>query len=396
MSAKPQARPRRGFIGGFGAGAAVALGVVALVVAISGGFGGSDLTSQASEVIRDDYYKPVKGSVLDKASVDGIIRELRKRYDDRFSHYLDPHELRQFEVAASGRFSGVGLTVTGVKRGLRVASVLPNTPAQRARIKEGDLITAVDGRSLAGVPPEVSTARIKGPRGTPVELRVVSASGGRTRNVQLQRASVELPVAPGEMRRAGTNKVAHVRYASFRTGAHGDLRSTLERLYRRGAEGLVLDLRDNGGGLLNEAVLSASVFLPKGELVVSTDSRTMGHRDYEATGDPLPQHPTVVLINRDTASAAEILASALGDHRLATIVGTRSYGKGTFQEVIHLAAGGALDLTVGEYFTANGTSLTDKGIKPEVRAVDDPETPRDEGLRRALAVLAEKMAVENR
>ena len=207
---------------------------------------------------------------------------------------------------------------------------------------------------------------------------------------------MELPVAQGEIRRAGTSKVAHVRYASFRAGAHGELRSTLERLYRRGAEGLVLDLRDNGGGLLNEAVLSASVFLSKGELVVSTDSRTMGHRDYEATGDPLPQHPTVVLINRDTASAAEILASALGDHRLATIVGTRSFGKGTFQEVIHLAAGGALDLTVGEYFTADGASLADKGIKPEVRAVDDPETPRDEGLRRALAVLAEKMAVENR
>ncbi len=395
MSPGPQAWPRRGFIGGFGAGAVAALGVVALVAAITGGFGGSDLTSQASEVIRDDYYKPVKGSVLDKASVDGIIRELRKRYDDRFSHYLDPHDLRQFEAAASGRFSGVGLTVTGVKRGLRVASVLPDTPAQRARIEEGDLITAVDGRSLSGVPPEVATARIKGPRGTPVELRVVSASGG-THNVHLQRASVELPVAPGEMRRAGTSKVAHVRYASFRTGAHGDLRATLERLYRRGAEGLVLDLRDNGGGLLDEAVLSASVFLSKGQLVVSTDSRTMGHRDYEATGDPLRQHPTVVLINHDTASAAEILASALGDHHLATIVGTRSYGKGTFQEVIHLAAGGALDLTVGEYFTADGTSLTGKGIKPEVRAVDDPETPRDEGLRRALAVLAEKMAVENR
>jgi carboxyl-terminal processing protease len=396
VSAGPQAQRRRGFITGFGAGAVAALAVAALIAAIAGEFDGSDLTSQASEVIRDDYYKPVKGSVLDNASLDGIIRELRKRYDDRFSHYLDPRELRLFESAASGRFSGVGLTVTGVKRGLRVASVLPDTPAQRAGIEEGDLITAVDGRSLAGVPAQVSTARIKGPRGTPVELRVVSGSGDETRNVELERASVELPVARGEIRRAGTSKVAHVRYDSFRAGAHGELRSTLERLYRRGAEGLVLDLRGNGGGLLNEAVLSASVFLSKGELVVSTDSRTMGHRDYEATGDPLPQHPTVVLINRDTASAAEILASALGDHRRATIVGTRSFGKGTFQQVIRLAAGGALDLTVGEYLTADGTSLADKGIRPEVRALDDPETPRDEGLHRALAVLAERMAVENR
>jgi carboxyl-terminal processing protease len=388
VSAGPPARRRRGFITGFGAGAVTALAVVALIAAIAGDLGDSDLTSQASEVIRDDYYKPVEGSVLDNASLDGMIRELRKRYDDRFSHYLDPDELKLFEAASSGRFSGVGLTVTGVKRGLRVASVLPDTPAQRAGIEEGDLITAVDGRSLTGVPAEVSTARIKGPPGTAVELRVAPGSGGRTRNVELKRATVELPVARGEIRRAGTRRVAHVRYESFRAGAHGELRSTLERLYRRGAEGLVLDLRGNGGGLLTEAVLSASVFLSKGELVVSTDSRTMGHRDYEATGDPLPQHPTVVLINRDTASAAEILASALGDHRLATIVGTRSFGKGTFQEVVHLAAGGALDLTVGEYFTADGVSLAGKGITPEVRAVDDPETPRDEGLRRALAVLA--------
>jgi len=396
VNGAPQAQRRRGFVMGFGAGAVAALGVAALIAAIGGEFSGSDLTSQATQVIRDDYFKPVKTSVLNKASVDGIVRELRKRYDDRFSHYLDPHQLRQFESLTSGRFSGVGLTVTGVKRGLRVASVLPRTPAQRAAIKEGDLITAVDGRSLAGVPTEVATARIKGPPGTPVELRVVSGSGGPTRNVRLKRASVAVPVAVGEIKRAGTSKVAYVRYATFSEGAHGELSSTLERLDHRGAQGLVLDLRGNGGGLLNEAVLSASLFLSKGQLVVSTDSRTMGHRDYDAIGDPLPQHPTVVLINHDTASAAEILASALEDHHLATIVGTRSFGKGTFQEVIHLAAGGALDLTVGQYFTANGISLANKGIKPDVRAVDDPKTPQDEGLRRALAVLAEKMAVENR
>jgi carboxyl-terminal processing protease len=122
----------------------------------------------------------------------------------------------------------------------------------------------------------------------------------------------------------------------------------------------------------------------------------MGHHDYTALGNPLPTHPTVVLINHDTASAAEILTSALADHHLATIVGTRSFGKGTFQEVLHLAAGGALDLTVGEYLTADGTSLAGKGISPDVRAADNPQTAPDEGLQKALAVLAEKAAVENR
>jgi carboxyl-terminal processing protease len=377
---------------GFAAGLVVAVAVAALVIAIEGGFGGSDLVSQVRETIRDDYFKPVESSALEDASVDGMVRELRRRYDDRFSDYLDPQELAQFESATSGRFSGVGLTVSGVKRGLRVATVLPHTPAERAGIEKGDLITSVNGRSLAGVPAEVSTARIKGPAGTPVTLRVVSEPRNRSRVVHLKRASVHVPVAIGKITRAGGRKVAYVRYVTFNQGAHGELSSTLERLYDRGAGGLLLDLRGNGGGLLTEAVLSASLFLRKGQLVVSTESRTMGDRDYDAVGDPLERHPTVVLIDHDTASAAEILASALRDYGIARIVGTRSFGKGTFQEVIRLAAGGALDLTVGQYLTADGTSLAGEGIKPDVRAADDPKTPGDEALRRALAVLAPKLA----
>ena len=136
---------------------------------------------------------------------------------------------------------------------------------------------------------------------------------------------MRVPAATGELKQAGGTKAAYVRFTTFSEGAHADLSRVLKRLDRRGAEGLVLDLRGNGGGLLNEAVLCASLFLNKGQLVVSTDSRTMGHRDYEAVGNPLPSHPTVVLINRDTASAAEILASALGrpppgDHRRDALV----------------------------------------------------------------------------
>jgi carboxyl-terminal processing protease len=387
---------RGGLITGFLAGAAVALAASAIVVAVGGGIGGSDETSQAIDVIQKDYFRPVGSQLLDNASVDGMVRTLRKRYDDHFSHYFNPHELRQFEQSSSGHFSGVGLTVTEVNRGLRVATVIPHTPAQDAGIHPGDLIVAVDGQSIAGESADVSTARIKGRPGTSVELRVVSAGGGKPRDVHLERASVAVPAVRGEMKRAGGTKVAYVRFATFSEGAHAELATVLKRLDRQGAKGLVLDLRGNGGGLLNEAVLCASLFLQKGQLVVSTNSRTMGHHDYTALGNPLPTHPTVVLINHDTASAAEILTSALGDHHLATIVGTRSFGKGTFQEVLHLAAGGALDLTVGEYLTADGTSLAGKGITPDIRAVDNPRTSPDEGLQKALAVLAEKAAVENR
>jgi carboxyl-terminal processing protease len=389
-------RRHRSFLVAFATGAAVALAIAALVVTLTGGFSNSSAASQASDVIEQNYFKPVRGSLLDNSAIDGMTSELRKRYGDKFSHYLDPHQLREFDSATSGRFSGVGLTVTSVKRGLHVASVLPDTPAKRAGIEEGDVVVAVDGRSIANIPEQVAVARIKGPPGTPVTLRVVPGTGGKARNVRLERASVQLPVALGKMKHAGTSKVAYVRFVTFSAGAHGELSSTIERLYRQGAQGLVLDLRGNGGGLLDEAVLSASLFLKQGDLVVSTDSRTMGHREYDAVGNPLEAHPIVVLINHDTASSAEILASALEDHHVATTIGTRSYGKGTFQKVIRLAAGGALDLTVGKYFTADGTSLAGKGIPPDIPAPDDPQTHRDEGLQKALSVLGETIAVENR
>jgi carboxyl-terminal processing protease len=166
------------------------------------------------------------------------------------------------------------------------------------------------------------------------------------------------------------------------------LERAVRKVKRKGAEGIVLDLRGNGGGLLDEAVLTASIFLPEGQVVVSTNSRTQGRTVYEAVGGNLPKLPVVVLIDRNTASAAEILTAALADEAGATVVGTRSFGKGVFQQELGLANGGALKLTIGEYFTPDGTNLAGKGILPEVRAADDPATPADEGKQRGLQVLA--------
>jgi carboxyl-terminal processing protease len=346
---------------------------------------------EALDVIEDSYFKPVNGSRLEDASIRGMVRELRERYDDRFSHYFDPKQLKQFEEATSGSFSGVGLSVREVKAGLKVTTVFDDTPAKRAGIREGDEIVAVDGRSIAGEPADVATGMIKGPPGTTVELRVRRPGRGGAREVELERAEVRVPVVQGELRRADGREVAYVQLAGFSEGAHGELRREIERLDRQGAEGLVLDLRGNGGGLLNEAVLTASVFVKDG-VIVSTSGRSQPERDYDAVGDALEPRPTVVLINRDTASAAEILASALGERELATIVGTRSFGKGVFQEVIELDSGGAIDLTVGEYLTSEGRSLAGKGVRPQVPARDELRTPPDEALKRGLEVLGRELS----
>ncbi|HEX6586029.1 MAG TPA: S41 family peptidase [Solirubrobacterales bacterium] len=346
-----------------------------------------DPTSEAIDVIESDYFREVDAEELETASVRALVDQLRKRYDDRFSHYFTADEYNRFKQGAS--FSGVGMAVSEVERGLRVATVYKRTPAKEAGIVPGDVITAVNGRSIEGQGAEAVTARIRGPEGTKVALTVASP-GGQPREVTLTRREVDIPQVSARIEEVDGLKVGYVRLAGFFEGAHAELRRLVERLYTRGAQGLVLDLRGNGGGLLTEAILVSSVFVPDG-VIVSTRGRTQGNRTFEAVGDSLPRRPMVVLINGDTASASEIVTAALEQAGLAAVAGTRSFGKGTFQEVIPLDNGGALDLTVGEYLTRDGTSINGTGIEPEVSAKDVPKTKPDEGLQQALQVLGNRL-----
>jgi carboxyl-terminal processing protease len=220
-------------------------------------------------------------------------------------------------------------------------------------------------------------------------------SKGETRELTLERAEVEIPVVKAEMRRSGGRKIAHVHLAGFTSGAHGEVREAVDELLGKGAQGIVLDLRNNGGGLLNEAVLVSSIFIPDGT-IVSTDGRARPKRIFEATGNAIDDKiPVVVLVNKESASASEIVTGALQDRDRAAVVGTRTFGKGVFQEVRKLSNGGALDITVGEYFTPSGRNLGGGGVKqgagiePDVKAEDDAETKkRDEALDVAVETAA--------
>jgi carboxyl-terminal processing protease len=345
------------------------------------------LTAEASELIEDNYYRSVPQAELTNSSLQGMARGLRKRYDDRFSEYFSAETLARFTEEIEGRFSGIGLSVTGVKDGLRVERVFKRSPAEAAGIEVGETIVSVDGRSIAGLGSD-ATALIKGPEGTEVAVGVRKPKGGEVRQVSLTRAEILVPVVSKRLETVRGQKLGYVHLAAFSEGAHGALRRAVGKLQKEGAEGLVLDLRGNGGGLLEEAVLTASIFLPEGETVVSTESRTQGKAVYGAKGGSLPALPIVVLIDRNTASAAEILTAALADEAGAEVVGKRSFGKGVFQQEVDLSNGGALKLTVGEYFTPDGTNLAGKGIRPDVPASDRPGTSRDEAIDRALGVLA--------
>jgi carboxyl-terminal processing protease len=339
---------------------------------------------EAIDTLERDYYREVDREELLDKSLERAVGSL----DDRFSHYFAPRDYDDFQEATEGRFEGVGMTVEEIQRGLRVLTVYDGSPADKGGLKPGDVITHVDGKSIAGSSSEESTTQIKGPAGTPVRLTV--RTDGKTRELTLRRAEVAIPVVKAEMRHVGGHKVAHVRLAGFTSGAHGEVGDAVKRLLKEGAEGVVLDLRDNGGGLLNEAVMVSSVFIPDGK-IVSTKGRSRPTQVYEATGNAIDTDiPVVVLVNDRSASASEIVTGALQDRDRATVVGTRTFGKGVFQEIEPLSNGGALDITVGEYFLPSGRNLggggvsRGSGVTPDVRAKDNPKTPRDEALLAAL------------
>jgi carboxyl-terminal processing protease len=345
------------------------------------------LRAEIIDSIESNFYKKVNEDKLDDASLKGIVQSL----GDPYSHYLTPDEARQFNEEVSGSFEGVGMNVEQDRRGLKVLRVFEDSPAERARIRRGDFVIAVNGRSLAGVSSDVATSRIKGPAGTSVELDVFTPGDDRERSVKVKRERIEVPVARGRVATRDGRRIGVVELISFSDGAHGLLKREIDKVLGQGADALVLDLRGNGGGLLIEAVLVSSLFVEDGE-IVSVRGRSRAEQTHEAEGDAIDGDiPIAVLVDGGSASASEIVTGALRDRDRGTVVGTRTFGKGLVQEVEHLSNGGVLDLTVANYYLPGGETISTKGIKPEVRAADDPDTDRDEAMPVALETLVREL-----
>jgi len=349
------------------------------------------VVNEAINRIASDYYRPVAKGRLTNASIAGAVSSL----GDRFSHYLSPREFREFSQPPS--FTGIGVSVGADSRGLRVARVFDASPAAHAGLRAGDLIMIANDHKLAGLSAEKAIALIKGPPGTDVKLGIEQQRAGRTalNTLTLTRATISEPVVASVTKTVHGLKLGVVALATFSPGAHGEVRESVERELRERVHGIVLDLRANGGGLVDEARQIASIFVEKGT-IVSTRGRTQPSETLSATGGAIsPSIPVVVLVDANTASAAEIVTAALQDHHRATVVGTHTFGKGVFQEEEPLANGGALDITVGEYFTPSGRNLGGGGVKqgagitPEVLV--RPGVDSNHGLDVALTTLAAKV-----
>jgi carboxyl-terminal processing protease len=320
---------------------------------------GADVLADALESIRNSAVDPPSESSLVKGAIRGMVKVLR-RADDPYALFYSPEGYDAFQELTTGHFSGIGVWVKPRDKELEIVSVLPGTPALDAGLRRGDVIQTIDGAPVTEMNPDEAVARIKGREGSTVQVSI--DRDGTQLSFTITRRSIELPNLRAKL---SDGKIGYLQLYGFARGAGEQLRTEVDDLLARGAEALILDLRDNGGGLFSEAIDVASVFIESGEIVIYREQKS-DDVVYEAKGDAFEDVPVVVLVNEGTASASEIVAGALQDQDRGIVVGTTTYGKGSVQEIIPLADASALKLTTAAYLTPSGRNINGTGIEPDV------------------------------
>lgn len=305
--------------------------------------------------------------------IDGAIRGLVETYGDPYTVYLPPEDAALFEEDIAGNFEGVGMEIGQRDGRLTIIAPLPNTPAERAGVRSGDVIIRIDGESTEGMSVDAAVKRIRGEKGTEVALTLLREGNSELLEVPIVRDTINIPTIATD----DHGDVFVIRLFNFSAMAEARLQQALREYVESGDRKLVLDLRGNPGGYLQSAVNIASFFLPTGKVVVREhfgDGRN--ERVYRSTGKLLGQHaPTdmVVLIDGGSASASEILAGALGEHGVATLIGAQTFGKGSVQELLSLGGGASLKVTVARWLTPDGNSISDGGLTPDIEIPADSE-----------------------
>ena len=311
---------------------------------------------------------------------------------DPYTTYLSPGAIRALdEELKGGNFGGIGVYIgKDPKSGAILVDPIEGNPAIRAGVRTGDAIIAVDDQPTAGMPLDEVERRIRGPRGTVVALRVKRHTGNAVATIRVTRDVVHVPSVRAKIE----DGFSYVRLSDFGQTSADEVRAAFADAKQHGVKGYILDLRDNGGGLLDAAVDISSLVIRQGT-IVSTIDRAGAREVYSATGRTIDPLPLVVLVNKYTASASEITAGALQDDHLATLVGTKTFGKGVVQSIYTLPDRGALKITTARYVTPNGRDIQHRGIVPDIvidQPVDQPiiDTPADKQLAAAKTILRQK------
>ena len=351
----------------------VRLLVVGIVCVISAGtvcFAAEDVASRynymkrfskAFDLVRNSYVREVSNDDLMNGAIRGMLQSL-----DPHSTFLDKKDFEKMQETTTGEFFGIGIEMTSENNQLMVVTPIEDTPAHKAGLRSGDLILAVDGQPTHDMSTQEAASKIRGPKGTEVELLILHKDASAPETIRLKRDAI--PLISVKSRFLDDNGMAWVRVTRFTEKTTDELHEALEDLRKKGEiNGIVLDLRNNPGGLLKQSITVANTFLNKGAIV---SIRGRGSQILEShAADPkkaLVQVPIVALINSGTASASEIVAGALQDNKRALVVGERSFGKGSVQNIHPLEDGTAVKLTIALYYTPNGRSIQAEGISPDI------------------------------
>ena len=338
------------------------------------------------ERVRNEYVEDVSEEELVEAAINGMLTAL-----DPHSGYLDPDRYRDMQVQTRGEFGGLGIEVTMENGLVKVVSPIDDTPAHRAGIEAGDLITHIDGEPVMGLTLGEAVERMRGPVDSEIELRVMREASEEPLEISLARAIIKI----SPVRARVEDDIGYIRLTTFNEQTNAVMREEVAKLRDEMGDqfrGLVLDMRNNPGGLLDQAVAVADAFLEQGEIVSTRGRRAQSVQRFNArSGDIIDGMPMVVLINGGSASASEIVAGALQDHRRGIVMGTPSFGKGSVQTIMPISGQGAIRLTTARYYTPAGTSIQAKGITPDIEVhqasvelLDDEAGRREADLRGRL------------
>lgn len=321
-----------------------------------------DLFGVVFEKVKRDYVEDVDDKELIESAINGMLTSL-----DPHSSYLNAKAFDEMQIQTQGRFGGLGIEVTMENGLVKVVSPIDDTPAFKAGLQPGDFISHIDGKPVLGLSLTEAVEKMRGKPGTKIRLTVLRTGENEPIEYKITRDIIKIK----NVRVRKETDVAYVRVTSFSKRTSSNLSRELKKTIKEIGDdfkGTVIDLRNNPGGLLDEAINVADLFLERGE-IVSTKGRIedSNQRFNASKGDIINDEPIVVLVNAGSASASEIVAGALQDHKRAIIVGTKSFGKGSVQTVIPLSSGGAMRLTTSRYYTPSGRSIQAEGIEPDIK-----------------------------
>src|SRR5574341_1273628 len=332
--------------------------------------------TEVLSIVQSNYVDEVNSKDLLYGAVRGMLETL-----DPHSSFMPPDIFKEMQVETQGSFGRLGIEITVRERQLTVVAPIEGTPADRAGLHAGDRIVEIDGKPTKDLTLQEAVRRLRGPKGSKVTIGVLREGWSEPKSFEIVREVIQVRSIRSKYLGDGLD---YVRINAFQERTGKDLEKAIEQLLKEGAKAFVLDLRNNPGGLLNQAVFVSDLFLDKGQLIVYTSGR-MKNQDLRFTAEHssnFPKFPMVVLVNGGSASASEIVAGSLQDHKRAVLLGTKTFGKGSVQTVIPLTDGSGLRLTTAKYFTPSGRSIHGSGIEPDI-LVEPARPPAEQADRKS-------------